>query len=453
MNEFFAKEFYYNTIGDWAISLAIIVGTLVAAKLLYWIFGKIVKKITAKSKTRLDDIIVDMIEEPIVLIATIIGVWFAIGRLSFPDGILDWIDKVYWVIIALTITWLLARLIDAIIREYIVPLTQKTEGDLDDQIVPIIRKAIRAAIWILGIIIALNNAGYNVGALLAGLGIGGLALAMAAKDTVANIFGGITIFTDKPFTINDVQAVIRRAVERARLIKENKDYQENLEKKVEDQTQELVKLYTGTLQAMILALDLRESETGYHSYRVTEYAITLGRHMNLSEPELSVLAKGALLHDIGKIGVPDQILLKPGKLTDEEWEVMRKHAEHGYGMLNKIEFLEESAEIVFAHHEHFDGTGYPNGLSGHDIPLGARIFSVIDAMDAMTSKRVYREEIPFEEAIERIKEVSGTQFDPEIVDVFVKIEPAVWEEIKNNVDSSGSTFLKGLLFELSKYKF
>jgi len=257
----------------------------------------------------------------------------------------------------------------------------------------------------------------------------------------------------KPLTINDVQAVIRRAVERARLIKENRDYQENLEKKVEDQTQELVKLYTGTLQAMILALDLRESETGYHSYRVTEYAITLGRHMNLSEPELSVLAKGALLHDIGKIGIPDQILLKPGKLTDEEWEVMRKHAEHGYGMLKKIEFLEESAEIVFAHHEHFDGTGYPNGLSGHDIPLGARIFSVIDAMDAMTNSRVYREEIPFEEAIERIKEASGTQFDPEIVDVFVKIEPSVWEEIKNNVDSSGSTFLKGLLFELSKYKF
>jgi MscS family membrane protein len=144
-----------------------------------------------------------MIEEPIVLIVTIIGVWFAVERLSFPEGVLDWIDQVYWVMITLTITWLLARLVDAVIREYVVPLTQKTEGDFDDQIVPIIRKAIRAAIWILGIIIALNNAGYNVGALLAGLGIGGLALAMAAKDTVANIFGGITIFTDKPFTIND----------------------------------------------------------------------------------------------------------------------------------------------------------------------------------------------------------------------------------------------------------
>jgi MscS family membrane protein len=203
MNEFFAKEFYYNNIGDWAISMAIMVGTLIAAKLLYWVFGTVIKKLTAKSKTKLDDIMVDMLEEPIVLIATIIGVWFAVGRLSFPDSIMDWIGKVYWIMIALTITWLLARLVDAIIKEYIVPLTQKTAGDLDDQIVPIIRKAIRASIWILGVIIAMNNAGYNVGALLAGIGIGGIALAMAAKDTVANIFGGVTIFTDKPFTIND----------------------------------------------------------------------------------------------------------------------------------------------------------------------------------------------------------------------------------------------------------
>lgn len=203
MNEFFAKEFYYNNVGDWAISMAIMVGTLIAAKLLYWVFGSVIKKLTSKTKTKLDDIMIDMLEEPIVLIATIIGVWFAVGRLSFPESILDWIDKVYWVMIALTVTWLLARLVDAIIKEYIVPLTQKTEGDLDDQIVPIIRKAIRASIWILGVIIAMNNAGYNVGALLAGLGIGGIALAMAAKDTVANIFGGVTIFTDKPFTIND----------------------------------------------------------------------------------------------------------------------------------------------------------------------------------------------------------------------------------------------------------
>ncbi len=203
MNEFFAKEFYYNTVGQWAISLAIIVGTLVAAKIVYWVFGRIMKKLTSKTKTRLDDLMVDMLEEPIVLVITIAGVWFAFNRMSFPDNIQDWINTVYWVIITLTVAWLIARLVDALIKEYIVPLTKKTEGDLDDQIIPIMRKAIRATIWILGIVIALNNAGYNIGALLAGLGIGGLALAMAAKDTVANIFGGITIFTDKPFKIND----------------------------------------------------------------------------------------------------------------------------------------------------------------------------------------------------------------------------------------------------------
>jgi len=203
MKELFEQEFYSNTIGNWAISLAIMIGVLVATKILYWVFGRIVKNITKRTKTKLDDIIVDMLEEPIVFGVTIVGVWFALGRLSFSEEVHTWIDKFYWLMIALTVTWLLARLVDAIIKEYIVPLAQKTEGDFDDQMIPIIRKAIRATIWILGVIIALNNAGYNVSALLAGLGIGGLALAMAAKDTVANIFGGITIFTDKPFMIND----------------------------------------------------------------------------------------------------------------------------------------------------------------------------------------------------------------------------------------------------------
>lgn len=203
MKDLFAREFYSNTVGDWGISLLIIVGVLIVTKVLYWAFGKMVKQITKRTKTKLDDIMIDMLEEPIVLGLTIGGVWFALARLNFTEVVQIWIDKIYWLMLAITITWLLARLVDALIKEYIVPLTQKTEGDLDDQVVPIIRKAIRASIWILGIIVALNNAGYNISALLAGLGIGGLALAMAAKDTVANIFGGITIFTDKPFRIND----------------------------------------------------------------------------------------------------------------------------------------------------------------------------------------------------------------------------------------------------------
>lgn len=203
MKEFFAKTFYYNTVGDWAISLAIIVGAVVAGKILYWIFGNIFKKLTAKTKTKIDDIIVDMIEEPVVLALTIAGLWYGLHRLHFPEGWYVWMGKVYHILIAINITWLIARLIDAIIEEYIVPLTEKTESDLDDQILPVVRKSLKVAIWILGIIVALNNAGYDVGALIAGLGIGGLALAMAAKDSVSNIFGGVMIFTDKPFKVGD----------------------------------------------------------------------------------------------------------------------------------------------------------------------------------------------------------------------------------------------------------
>ncbi len=256
----------------------------------------------------------------------------------------------------------------------------------------------------------------------------------------------------KPFNITDVDAVIKRAVERARLINSNKDYQRNLEKKVVDQTQELVKLYSGTLEAMILALDLREHETGYHSYRVTEFALNLGRRMGLGDEELSVIAKGALLHDIGKIGVPDDILLKPEELDEQEWILMKRHPELGYRMLEKIDFLEESAKLVHTHHERYDGKGYPNGLSGDEIPLGARIFSVVDALDAMTHDRIYREALSFDEAIEGIKEASGTQFDPQVVDVFLQIPVEEWTGIKERVAESGSAYLKDLLFELSKYK-
>lgn len=203
MKEFFAREFYHNTVGDWGVSFLIILGAVIAGKIIYWVFGNIVKKITSKTKTKIDDIIVDMIEEPVVLALTIVGLWYGLHRLEFSDGWYEWMGKVYHILITINITWLVARLIDAIIEEYIVPLTEKTESDLDDQIIPIVRKGLRSSIWILGVIVALNNAGYDVTALIAGLGIGGLALAMAAKDSVSNIFGGLMIFTDKPFKIGD----------------------------------------------------------------------------------------------------------------------------------------------------------------------------------------------------------------------------------------------------------
>jgi len=255
----------------------------------------------------------------------------------------------------------------------------------------------------------------------------------------------------KPFNVVEVESVIKRAIERSNLIRQNRDYQRNLEEKVKKQTMELIKLYSGTLEAMVLALDLREKETGYHSYRVTEFALTIAKKLDLSESELSVIAKGALLHDIGKIGVPDSILLKPDKLTEKEWAIMKKHPELGYDLLKNIGFLEDSAQIVLHHHEHYDGSGYPVGLMGDQIPLGARIFTIVDSLDAMTSVRVYKDAFSFEESISRIAEASGKQYDPWILEAFMDIGADEYKKIRERVESSGSDYLRGLLYELSQY--
>ncbi len=201
--DFLQKTYYGNTVLDWLIALAIIVGALLVGKALYWIFGNIVKQFTKKTKTRLDDIIIDMIEEPIVFIVTIAGVWYGINRLELPETAERWLGNIIQFLIFLTIAWLITRLLDSFYKEYVAPLVSKTETDLDDQLLPILQKGTKLTVWSIGIIVALNNAGYDVGALIAGLGIGGLALAMAARDTVSNVFGGLTIFADRPFKLHD----------------------------------------------------------------------------------------------------------------------------------------------------------------------------------------------------------------------------------------------------------
>jgi putative nucleotidyltransferase with HDIG domain len=253
----------------------------------------------------------------------------------------------------------------------------------------------------------------------------------------------------KPFNNSSVKALINRAVERSRLINDIRDYQENLERKVRTQANQLISLSADTLEAMILALDMRECETGRHSYRVTEYTIILAENFGVPNSDLGTIAKGALLHDIGKIGVPDHVLLKPEKLTDEEIEIMRKHPIDGYNLLKKFKFLEQAAEIVLSHHENFDGTGYPHKISGKAIPLGARIFSVVDTFDAMTTSRSYRQAISYEEAIDLIKRSSGRQFDPEIIEIFVSIPNEVWTQARTNIERAGSNYLKNLLFNLT----
>lgn len=240
----------------------------------------------------------------------------------------------------------------------------------------------------------------------------------------------------KPFDIDRVLLTIRNSLEKHRLLAENREYQANLEKKVEEQTrqiraamEDLNHAYNHTLTALVRALDAREKETGSHSERVMGYTLLLGETMGIPGNDLSIMARGALLHDIGKIGISDNILLKPARLDNGEWGEMMRHPQLGYDILSGIKFLRGPAEMVLAHHERFDGSGYPKGLSRHDIPLGARIFSLVDTLDAMTSDRPYRKALPFDAVISEVKHCKGSQFDPEIVDIFLSIPRERWEDV------------------------
>ena len=188
-------------------------------------------------------------------------------------------------------------------------------------------------------------------------------------------------------------------------------------------THRLADTYNGTLEALVLALDARDRETKGHSLRVTQFVIAIARQLGVQEDsqEWVDMQRGALLHDVGKIGVPDYILHKPGPLTPEEWDEMKRHPDIGNEMLKDIAFLSGAAAIVHAHHERFDGKGYPNGLTGEEMPLGARIFNVADAFDAMTTDRTYRKALSVAEAREEVLRNSGTQFDPEVVQSFLLV--------------------------------
>ena len=203
MQDLLTQTYYQNTLQAWLIAAAIIIGSIVFGKMIYWIFSRVVRAFTSRSETRLDDILIDMIEEPVVFMIIASGIWFGLETLALPARLEAAVGNSYHVIVALLVGWLLSRLFDAFYREYLVKVVEQSETDLDDQLAPIVAKGVKITIWSMAFIIGMNNAGYDVAALIAGLGIGGLALAMAAKDTVSNIFGGFTIFTDKPFNIGD----------------------------------------------------------------------------------------------------------------------------------------------------------------------------------------------------------------------------------------------------------
>lgn len=195
--------FIGNTLEEWLFALAIAVGSIIVSKLFYLISTKGIKRIFEKAKNRFMYITTDMLEEPIAVIIVIAGFYYAERRLTFPAGVDAKVDKVLLFVMILVLTWMIARLLNDLITEYIVPLTEKSESKLDDQLLPILRKVLSILVWVFGIVIALDNVGYNVQTIIAGLGIGGLAFAFAAQETISNFFGGVTVFVDSPFMIDD----------------------------------------------------------------------------------------------------------------------------------------------------------------------------------------------------------------------------------------------------------
>jgi len=289
-------------------------------------------------------------------------------------------------------------------------------------------------------------------------GLNGLALLRAAKErdpdldfvmvtgvvdtaiAVGTIREGASDYVTKPFNLDEVRLVVERTAEKRRLIVENRRYQSHLEDMVQERTRALEASYESTLQSLVTALDFRDNETQGHSTRVVEYAMMVSRSLGIDEPELTPIRRGALLHDIGKIGVPDAILRKPGKLTEDEWVEMRRHPQIGFEMLRRIPFLESCLPIVRSHQERWDGSGYPDGLRGEAIPLGARIFAVVDTFDAMTSDRPYRAALSIEEARAEVRKFAGSQFDPRVAEAFLAIPADAWSDIRDRVhhaDSAG----------------
>jgi putative nucleotidyltransferase with HDIG domain len=183
----------------------------------------------------------------------------------------------------------------------------------------------------------------------------------------------------------------------------------------------LVSVHPGTLDALALALDYRDKSTSGHSRRVASLTVKVAGHHGVEGEALQQIEHGALLHDIGKLKIPDSILWKPDTLDDIEWVTMRKHPQYGYEFLRDLEYLNDAAELVLSHHEKFDGSGYPRGLKGEDIPLGARIFAVVDAVDAMIYKRPYNAPVTFREAAEEIRRCAGRHFDPDLVPLTVEV--------------------------------
>jgi len=243
----------------------------------------------------------------------------------------------------------------------------------------------------------------------------------------------------KPLLEGAVLASMQSALHKRELEKQVENYRQHLEEMVAERTaqlqgalEQIERSYEDTLQALGVAIDLRDDETAGHSRRVCRYSLEIARAMGWPDKQLESLARGAYLHDIGKLGIPDGILLKPGPLTEDERKFMQQHVQIGFDVVKDIPFLADAAEIILMHHERYDGRGYPHGLKGEEILPGARIFAVADTLDAITSDRPYRRAASFESARDTIRRLSGSQFDPQAVNAFLNIREDIWQTIARN---------------------
>jgi putative nucleotidyltransferase with HDIG domain len=256
------------------------------------------------------------------------------------------------------------------------------------------------------------------------------------KVGVQAMRSGADDYLVKPLIEDVVLTSVERALHKQQLEQEIDNYRHHLEDMVADRTcqleaamQGMQQSYRSTLEALGAAIDLRDRETAGHSRRVCAYSLEIARCMGVADSQLENLIRGAYLHDIGKLGIPDSILLKPGPLSSEERKIMQQHVQIGFDLVKGIPFLEGAAEIVLTHHEHFDGRGYPAGLKAEEIPLGGRIFAVVDALDAITSDRPYHRAEPFDSARDTIRSASGAQFDPQVVGAFLSVPRKTWVTI------------------------
>ncbi|MFA7001293.1 MAG: HD domain-containing phosphohydrolase [Candidatus Omnitrophota bacterium] len=272
-------------------------------------------------------------------------------------------------------------------------------------------------------------------------------LVTALQETSSRVEGleaGASDFLSKPVDAAELGARIRAHLRIKTLLDEIESWNHVLEQRVEERTRTIVEKkreldasYFLTIEALIMALDARERETGNHSLRVAFYATEIARKAGIRGRELEEIAMGALLHDIGKIGIPDEVLLKAGALSAEEWIKMRQHPQIGWNIIKDIEFFGKGRDLVLQHQECYDGNGYPQKLKGEDIQAGARLFAVVDALDVLMSERAYKRPMSYEAAREQIRISSGTHFDPKAVELFMGIPAERWMQLRARV-SRGS---------------